>query len=203
MVIVNRKILVFSIHFIFIKMTEEGEWQTCVVDDDYEIFSEYPYPIKRKGSDKTIKESIHKHTGYIVCKLNNKQYRKHRIIALQFIDNDDENKTEIDHMDRNKTNNHIDNLRWTTRQENLKNRSGRNHKYIFIDELPETAESLDSYNGYDLNGVFVDYENKKVYLFNGVKWRELVPCRDRGNIYYRVYDIEQKQISLYHKVLFE
>ena len=35
---------------------ESGEWLECVVDNDYEIFSEYPYPIRRKGKERIIKE---------------------------------------------------------------------------------------------------------------------------------------------------
>ena len=186
-------------------MSEEtGEWQTCVVDDEYEIFSEFPYPIRRKSNHRIIKETYDKASGYIKCSLNCKQYRKHRLIALQFIDNDDpENKTEIDHMDRNKTNNHISNIRWVSRSENQKNKSSSyGRHFTYLDELPESAESLDSYNGHDLDGVFVDYEQKKLYLFNGVKYRELLALRSNGIIYYQVYDIEHKHISISHKILF-
>ena len=49
-----------------------------------------------------------------------------RLLAKQFIPNDDETKIEVDHIDRNKINNNLENLRWVTRQENLdnKNRNG-------------------------------------------------------------------------------
>lgn len=50
-----------------------------------------------------------------------KTYCLHKLIALCFIPND-ENKACVDHIDRNKHNNNIDNLRWTTYSENLKNR---------------------------------------------------------------------------------
>ena len=182
---------------------ETGEWQTCVCDDDYEINDAYPYPIRRKGSDKIIKETVN-NEGYIYCNLNCIQYKKHRIIGLQFIPNEDpEHKTIIDHVDHNRANNHIDNLRWCSSSENNKNRaSHRGRQFVFLDELPDTAESLDSYNGHDLDGVFIDYEQKKVYLFNGIKWRELTPTRNRGNLYYHVPDIEDKYIRLSHLILF-
>ena len=177
-------------------------WVDCVVDSDYEIFSEFPYPIRRKGSDKIISERIGK-DDYIKCYLNNKSYLKHRVVALQFIENDDpEHKTQIDHRDHNRANNNILNLRWVSQQDNLKNKTGYRHKYTFLENLPESAQSLDSYNGHDLDGVFVDYELKKVYLFNGLKYREIVPCRHIGNMYYRVQDIEDIQIRLSHKILF-
>ena len=185
-------------------MSDEGNWHECICDPDYEINDAFPYPIRRKGKDKIIKESINKSNGYIICCLNRTKYQKHRIIAQQFIPNDDEeHKLFIDHIDRNKANNHIDNLRWVSASENQKNRSStRRTNYTFLDELPETAESLDSYNGHDLDGVFVDYEEQKCYLFNGVKYRELVACRCKGSIFYNVHDVENKQTPLYHKVLF-
>jgi len=137
--------------------------------------------------------------------LNNIKYYKHRIIAQQFIPNDDEtHKFFIDHIDHNRTNNHISNLRWVSKSENDKNKSShKGIQYVFLDELPESAEPLDSYNGHDLDGVFVDYDQQKIYLFNGVKYRELISSRITGSLYYRVYDIENKQTWLSHKVLFD
>ena len=109
----------------------------------------------------------------------------------------------MDHINHDKTDYHIENLRWVSGSDNCKNKSiHRGHQYIFLNELPETAESLDSYNGHDLDGVYIDYENEKLYLFNGVRYRELTPCRFKGNIVYNVQDIENKYAKLYHKILF-
>ena len=57
-----------------------------------------------------------------VVKHNRSKSRIHRLLALQYIDNPD-NKPEVDHIDRNKTNNSIENLRWVTRIENRRNRT--------------------------------------------------------------------------------
>lgn len=61
--------------------------------------------------------------GYLKVNLRkNKKahsYRVHRLIAKTFLENP-ESKSEIDHIDGNKTNNRVDNLRWCTHKENMK-----------------------------------------------------------------------------------
>ena len=65
----------------------EGSWQVLKSDNDYEIYSEYPYPVRRIGTDRINSEWIS--TGYYKIKLNGNDYLKHRIIASQWLENDD------------------------------------------------------------------------------------------------------------------
>lgn len=50
----------------------------------------------------------------------------HRLVALTFIPNPD-NKAEVDHINRNKLDNSISNLRWVTHGENQLNTKDREH----------------------------------------------------------------------------
>ena len=82
-------------------MEEINNWQTLIDDEDYEISTEFPFPIRRKSNGNIVKESIDK--GYYRLHLNQKKYYKHIIVAKQFIENDDPiNKTCVDHINRNK-----------------------------------------------------------------------------------------------------
>ena len=57
--------------------------------------------------------------GYLQVKINGKVYKVHRLVAETFIPNP-ENKPQVDHISRIKTND-VENLRWTTPAENSRN----------------------------------------------------------------------------------
>jgi len=50
----------------------------------------------------------------------------HRLLAIQYIPNPD-NLPEVDHIDRNKQNNDLSNLRWVSHSENARNRKDSLH----------------------------------------------------------------------------
>ena len=68
--------------------------------------------------------------GYYVVKYwtgsHVKNVSVHRLVASAFIPNP-EGKPEVDHIDTVRTNNHVSNLRWTTRTENHQNLITRKH----------------------------------------------------------------------------
>ena len=69
--------------------------------------------IRRIGATKPLKGSCNKE-GYVQVRLseNNIQFTKkvHRLVAKAFIKNDDEEKTIIHHLDRDRSNNEVSNL---------------------------------------------------------------------------------------------
>ena len=89
------------------------------------------YKINRNGEvyschyNKIIKPQL-KVDGYLFIHLSKEGIRKkfyvHRITALQYIENPD-NLPEVDHIDRNKQNNCVENLRWVTRIMNARNKA--------------------------------------------------------------------------------
>ena len=58
--------------------------------------------------------------GYLQVGINGKNYRVHRLIAETFIPNP-EGLREIDHINRNPSDNRVENLRWADRSQNTRN----------------------------------------------------------------------------------
>ena len=60
--------------------------------------------------------------GYREIVYKRKNYKVHKLVLETFVDKPDGNY-QVDHIDRNRSNNDISNLRWVTPQENSLNRS--------------------------------------------------------------------------------
>ena len=95
-----------------------------------------------KKYNRFLKSNINRY-GYQYIDLyyggKRKKYVIHRLIAIHYIPNP-ENKPEVDHINRIKTDNRIENLRWVNRSKNnlnkgkqKNNKSG--HKYISYDKF--------------------------------------------------------------------
>jgi hypothetical protein len=76
----------------------------------------------------------------------------HRLVALAFIPNL-ENKPTVDHNDRNRSNNRLDNLTWATHAEQAENRTTENRKIIDTKHSrkvwkvdPNSGDRLELYN---------------------------------------------------------
>ena len=80
------------------------------------------YYISRQGNIYSLKQKLNPIItvyGYLVVSINNIQRRIHRLVAQTFLPNP-ENKSQVNHKDGNKKNNHIDNLEWCSAGENIR-----------------------------------------------------------------------------------
>ena len=95
--------------------SDSSEWEPLTdFENDYEIEIEPPHMIRRRSNGWIVTPTLNKHSGYVQVKLNGKTYQYHRILVKHFIPNPDD-LPEIDHIDRNKVNNSLENLRWVSR----------------------------------------------------------------------------------------
>ena len=112
------------------------------------------HPHKCKRINPIIKKNEIIKNGYErveLCK-NSKKERKlvHVLVASAFISNI-ENKTEINHIDGDKNNNHVTNLEWVTHSENMKHASDNG----LVDVKKAKAAHCLVVNQYDLKGNFI------------------------------------------------
>jgi len=118
----------------------------------------------------------------------------HRLVAAAFIPNPEE-KPEVNHIDGNKSNNHVSNLEWVTRKENAQhavaaglivmpkgprpNRRGSNHhaskpvvQLTLNGELVKVYESINLVheNGFKQGTVHAAINYNKTNISKGFRW---------------------------------
>lgn len=113
-------------------------WKTVVIDG--EIYENYEVSnlgkirslnYNRSGEVKELRLIVSE-GGYLTVNLckdgKYKMYTVHRLVAFAFIPNDDsENKTDVNHIDEDKSNNTVENLEWCTKKQNI-NHGTRNER---------------------------------------------------------------------------
>ena len=104
------------------------EWRTVVIDgevwDNYEVSNlgrVRSLNWRNSGKVKVLKQHDNG-KGYLQVALSGggttKYYLIHRLVVNAFIPNPN-NYVEVNHIDENKSNNHVDNLEWITHKENM------------------------------------------------------------------------------------
>lgn len=94
---------------------EIADYPNYLVYDDGRIFS-----IKSRKMLKTCINSPGYHQVGLCKDGKQKMFSVHRLVAQAYIPNPN-NYPVVDHIDRNKTNNHVSNLRWVTHFDNSHN----------------------------------------------------------------------------------
>ena len=181
-------------------------WETLKGYSRYEINVEYPHYIRDKQKGDIISIYEEKRSGYYRLNLepdNVKDKRKpyqHILIARQWLYNDDvEHKIQVDHINRNRRDNHVYNLRWTTPSENNSNKKGyKGDVYKFEYALTYNVIMIKRYHGREI---------KNLYIMDG----EYYVLNDRTKLYERlikrvdknkkpclcVYDVNDKFVRIY------
>lgn len=106
------------------KQKEQEEWRQ-IRDFNYEASSEGK--IRNKKTERVLSQRISNY-GYVLVDIQvdkkNKTFAAHRLIAEAFYGKQDEENEylQVDHINRDRTDNSSKNLRWVTAGENMKNR---------------------------------------------------------------------------------
>ena len=178
----------------------DREFVVCVADPNYEISTTYPHDIRRRGSKRNafIKPKDNGCGYYQVC-LGGKYKYVHRIIALQFIENDDPiHKTQVDHINRIRSDNRIENLRWVSASTNNRNKSSWNGKeYEFVNKLPDDCVCVEDVCGNRFENIYyckgcnkcyyVDVNIRSIIVYKNKAGREFVRLRNIDGKYKIVY----------------
>ena len=146
---------------------------------DYETYAVNPEGlIKDLRTGKLMKQYPNIKTGgYLQLQLCNENglvsRRVHRLVALAFLDNT-ENLPEVDHIDRNRQNNNLANLRWVTHSDNqinklYENKKSKYPKYIHLEDIKSKKNPNPSWK--------ISIKNKK--------------CKYNKRYQYSEYDIKQ------------
>lgn len=90
--------------------------------------------------EKILKPKVDK-KGYLFVRLGNgtnvtKNLKISRLVATAFISESPTSSSQVDHIDRNRQNNNVENLRWVSNSENCRNKS--NNTLFTIDGATKT-----------------------------------------------------------------
>ena len=154
-------------------MEKEEIWKIIEDYPNYQVSSFGN--IKKKTTNKILKTSLNL-SGYYRCTLTHNLIKKivlvHRIVAKTFIQNF-ENKPTVNHIDRNRINNNLENLEWATYvEQNLhksKSNNIRSHSLIVLRICSKMNIVLETYDSLKKASEWVIHNNLSKIKNNNYK----------------------------------
>lgn len=121
--------------------------------DEWKQFRDYNYEVSKNGSVRNLKtcrilkQRVDKNYGYVLVDIQinktNKTFKVHRLVAETFLGEKDGNY-QVDHINRVRHDNRLENLRWVTPSENNANRGNISKDIIFeIIEAYKNNKTID------------------------------------------------------------
>ena len=140
-----------------------SEWVTVEEFPDYSISRDGQ--IRNNKTKMILKQSL-TNVGYYRVSLSKqgKSIHKnvHRLLGLAFIPNP-ENKEFIDHLNHDRTDNRLENLRWVTRSENAENQSLHKDNALGESNIALYYKVNIKRNGIIYQKMFKNLEDAKIY----------------------------------------
>ena len=153
--------------------------------DNYSICMEYPYDIRNDTTGRILKPHLANY-GYYRIELwkNNhrKYYRHHMLIWISHFGSYDKTQYDIDHVDHDRANNHIENLRLVSKSLNNINISKKNGKqFEYYDELPDKIVINEEHK------IYYCKQYEKFFRFVVNEYRELHECKQSNSNGIRIH----------------
>ena len=168
---------------------ENDEFEQLNEYPDYAININYPHAVMCIKTKRIIPTFIN-NGGYIALTLNHSTTLLHRLIALHFVSNPN-GYNIVDHIDKDKQNNHIENLRWVSPKLSVENRDPfkNKSKKEYLDKLPENAIPIIFYGGFTFDRYWYDGDNVRVITYKSRKYRYLTFTDVKGTKSVNLKDI--------------
>ena len=108
------------------------------------------------------------------------------------------NLPQIDHINHQRNDNRLENLRWCSNSENCKNRvSHQGIEYTFVDDIDPESLMITDYGVHNFENYYYDETVKKFYFDTGEQYRELHINEDKkGTKFLWLVSTENKRVKV-------
>ncbi|CAL6070076.1 HNH_endonuclease [Hexamita inflata] len=141
--------------------------------------------------------------GYFIINLKNEAgwapFNVHSLVANAFLGLKPTG-FQVDHIDRNKQNNCIENLRYVSASNNCKNKTSyQGHSAEYFDQLPTNCVPFVKYNQHIFENYFIDQNTKQIYCLMLDQYLKIILTTDKrnGSQFYNSKNTLGKQVSVF------